>query len=296
MRFLVTGGVGFIGNNIVKLLLEAGHSVDIIDNLHNSKIEKISNIIDKINFFQVDIRDKEKLDKIIKNYNGIFHEAALTAVPESFEKPQEYHDVNVVGTKNIFDIANRENIRVVYASSSSVYGNVTQIPITEEFEKKPINPYGQTKLDDEILAEKFEDLSVIGLRYFNVYGIGQNISYAGVITNFLEKIKNKKPLIVNGKGNQVRDFIHVKDIAKANVAAMESSVRKSFLNIGSGIPTSINDLAEMMINLSGSECKIEHGPELKGDIEISQANPEFTKKSINWNYEIELKDGLLDLI
>ena len=296
MKFLVTGGVGFVGNNIVRLLLEAGHSVDIIDNLHSSKIEKIKDIIDKIKFFQVDIRDKEKLDKIIKNYNGIFHEAALTAVPESFKKPQEYQDVNVVGTKNIFEIANRENIRVVYASSSSIYGNVTQIPITEEFKRKPINPYGQTKLDDEILAEKFEELSVIGLRYFNIYGIDQNISYAGVITNFLEKIKSKKPLIINGNGNQVRDFIHVKDIAKANVAAMESSIRKSFLNVGTGISTSINDLAEMMVNLSNSECKIEHGPELEGDIEVSLASTEFTKKTINWNYEIELKEGLLDLI
>ena len=296
MKFLVTGGVGFVGNNIVRLLLEAGHSVDIIDNLHSSKIEKIKDIIDKINFFQVDIRDKEELDKIIKNYNGIFHEAALTAVPESFKKPQEYQDVNVVGTKNIFEIANRENIRVVYASSSSIYGNVTQIPITEEFKRKPINPYGQTKLDDEILAEKFEELSVIGLRYFNIYGIDQNISYAGVITNFLEKIKSKKPLIINGNGNQVRDFIHVKDIAKANVAAMESSIRKSFLNVGTGISTSINDLAEMMVNLSNSECKIEHGPELEGDIEVSLASTEFTKKTINWNYEIELKEGLLDLI
>ena len=296
MKFLVTGGVGFVGNNIVRLLLEAGHSVDIIDNLHSSKIEKIKDIIDKINFFQVDIRDKEKLDKIIKNYNGIFHEAALTAVPESFKKPQEYQDVNVVGTKNIFEIANRENIRIIYASSSSIYGNVTQIPITEEFKRKPINPYGQTKLDDEILAEKFEELSVIGLRYFNIYGIDQNISYAGVITNFLEKIKSKKPLIINGNGNQVRDFIHVKDIAKANVAAMESSIRKSFLNVGTGISTSINDLAEMMVNLSNSECKIEHGPELEGDIEVSLASTEFTKKTINWNYEIELKEGLLDLI
>ena len=137
---------------------------------------------------------------------------------------------------------------------------------------------------------------MIGLRYFNIYGIDQNISYAGVITNFLEKIKSKKPLIINGNGNQVRDFIHVKDIAKANVAAMESSIRKSFLNVGTGISTSINDLAEMMVNLSNSECKIEHGPELEGDIEVSLASTEFTKKTINWNYEIELKEGLLDLI
>lgn len=296
MKFLVTGGAGFIGSNIVKLVLKKGHSVDVLDNLHVGKIENIEDIIDKVNFFQTDTRDKESLDKIIKNYDGIFHEAALTSVPESFEKPKEYHDVNVIGTKNIFEIANREKIRVVYASSSSIYGNTTQIPIKENFERKPINPYGQTKLDDEILAEKFEELSVIGLRYFNVYGIGQNISYAGVITKFLEQIKNKKTLTINGNGDQIRDFIHVKDIAKANLAAMESNIKKSFFNVGTGISTSINDLAKMMIELSNNENKIIHGPELEGDIESSQADIEFIKKSINWNHKIELKEGLTELI
>ena len=296
MKFLVTGGAGFIGSNIVKLVLKKGHNVDVLDNLHVGKIENIEDIMDKINFFQTDTKDREGLDKIIKNYDGIFHEAALTSVPESFEKSKEYYDVNVIGTKNIFEIANREKIRVVYASSSSIYGNTTQIPIKESFERKPINPYGQTKLDDEILAEKFEDLSVIGLRYFNVYGIGQNISYAGVITKFLEQIKNKKQLTINGNGNQVRDFIQVKDIAKANLSAMESNIKKSFLNVGTGISTSIKDLAKMMIELSNSENEIIYGPELEGDIESSQANMEFTKKSINWDHEIQLKEGLTELI
>ena len=296
MKFLVTGGAGFIGNNIVRLLLKSNHEVDIIDNLHTGKIENIKDILNQINFFKIDIRNKEELEKIIDNYDGIFHEAALTAVPESFEKPEEYNDVNVIGTKNIFDIANSKNIRVVYASSSSIYGNTTEIPIKENSKREPINPYGQTKLDDEILAEKLKDLSVIGLRYFNVYGVGQNISYAGVITNFLEKIKNKKPLIINGKGNQVRDFIHVNDIAKANLAAMLSNVKKGFFNIGTGIPTSINNLAEMMVKISQNQNKIIHGPELDGDIEVSQANIEFTKKSINWNHLINLEEGLFELI
>ena len=296
MKYLVTGGVGFIGNNIVRLLLEYGHDVDIVDNLQVGKIENIKDIIGKVNFSQIDIRDREKLEKVVKNYDGIFHEAALTSVPESFQKPEEYNDVNVIGTKNIFEIANREKIRVVYASSSSIYGNAAQVPIKERYERKPINPYGQTKLDDEILAEKFEELSVIGLRYFNVYGIGQNISYAGVITKFLEQIKNKKPLTINGNGNQVRDFIHVKDIAKANLAAMESNVKKGFFNVGTGISTSINDLAKMMVELSDNENEIIHGLELEGDIESSQADMEFTKKSINWNYSIDLKEGLTELI
>ena len=298
MKFVVTGGVGFIGNNIVKLLIKKGHDVDIIDNLHTGKKENLNEVIDKINFYQIDIRNKKDLEKIIKNCDGIFHEAALTAVPESFEKPKEYHDVNVIGTRNIFEIAQKENIRVVYASSSSIYGDSKSIPIKENAEKKPINPYGQTKLDDEFLAEKFSknNLSVIGLRYFNVYGIGQIGSYAGVITKFLENIKNEKSFIINGDGNQIRDFIHVEDIANANVVAMESEISSGFFNIGTGIPTSINDLAKLMIKLSNHKHETIHGSELEGDIKTSQADINSTNKSFNLNHKINLQDGLRDLI
>ena len=295
MRFAVTGGAGFIGSYIVNLLLEKNHNVLVLDNMHAGKKENLHDS-DKLEFYQADIRDYSLLENHLQNIDGIFHQAALTSVPESFKKPKEYFDVNVIGTKNIFEIANNKKIRVVYASSSSIYGNTMQIPIKENFKKNPINPYGKTKLEGEILVEKFKNLSVIGLRYFNVYGIGQNISYAGVITKFLEQIKNKKPLTINDNGNQIRDFIHVKDIAKANLAAMKSNVKKSFLNIGTGITTSINDLAKMMIDLSNSKNEVIHGSKLEGDIEKSQADIEFAKKSINWNYEVELKEGLSELI
>jgi len=298
MKYVVTGGAGFIGNNIVKLLIKKGHDVDIIDNLHTGKKENLKEIIDKVNFYQIDIKNKKDLEKIIKNCDGIFHEAALTAVPESFEKPKEYHDVNVLGTKNIFEIAQKENIRVVYASSSSIYGDVKNIPIKENTDRKPINPYGQTKLDDEFLAEKLSknNVSIIGLRYFNVYGIGQTGSYAGVITKFLENITNQKSFIVNGEGNQIRDFIHVKDIDQANVVAMESKTKNGFFNIGTGITTSINNLAKLMVELSNHNHEIIHGPQLEGDIEISQADMNFTNKSFNWSYKINLQEGLRDLI
>jgi len=298
MKYVVTGGAGFIGNNIVKLLVKKGHNVDIIDNLHTGKKENLKEIFDEINFYQVDIRNKKDLEKIIKNCDGIFHEAALTAVPESFEKPQEYNEVNVIGTKNIFEVAKKEKIRVVYASSSSIYGDVKNTPIKENAYRKPINPYGQTKLDDEFLAEKLSknNVSIIGLRYFNVYGIGQTGSYAGVITKFLENIKNQKSFIVNGNGNQIRDFIHVKDIAQANITAMESKTKNGFFNIGTGIPTSINDLAKLMVELSNHKHEIIHGPQLEGDIEISQADMNFTNKSFNWSHKINLKEGLKDLI
>ena len=298
MKFLVTGGFGFIGSNIVKLLSKKGHTVDIIDNLHTGKKESVKEILDKINFYQVDTRNKEELEKIIKNYDGIFHEAALTSVPESFENPQEYNEVNVMGTKNIFEISKKEGIRVVYASSSSIYGDAKNIPIKEDAEKNAINPYGQTKVDDEILAEEFSknNLSVIGLRYFNVYGIGQTGSYAGVITKFLENIKNKKPFIINGDGTQIRDFIHVEDIAKANLTAMESKIEAGFFNIGTEVATSINDLAKLMIELSNHQQGVTHGPSLEGDVKISQADMSFTRKSLNWKHETNLTDGLKDLI
>jgi len=298
MKYVVTGGAGFIGNNIVKLLVKKGHNIDIIDNLHTGKKENIKEVFDEINFYQIDIRNKKDLEKIIKNCDGIFHEAALTAVPESFEKPKEYHDVNVKGTKNIFEIAQTENIRVVYASSSSIYGDTKNIPIKENSDKNPINPYGQTKLDDENLAKGFSknNLSVIGLRYFNVYGIGQIGSYAGVITKFLENIKNQNPFTINGNGNQIRDFIHVKDIAQANIAAMESKIESGFFNIGTGIPTSINDLARLMIEISNHKHDTIYGHELEGDVKISQADMDFTNKSFNWSHKINLKEGLRDLI
>ena len=296
MKFVVTGGAGFIGNNIVRLLISRGHEVLVVDNLHTGKKENLEDILEKIQFYKIDIRNIEKLDSVLKNVDGIFHQAALTVVPESFEKPNEYHEVNVIGTRNIFKIAEKEKIRVVYASSSSIYGNVKQIPIKENSKRKPINPYGETKLEDEILTEEFKDLSVIGLRYFNVYGVGQTSSYAGVITKFLKKIKNKEAIIINGDGNKIRDFIHVKDIAKANLIAMENKIERGFFNIGTGIPTTINNLAKIMINISNNDIEIIHGPELKGDVEMSQADIEFAKQVLNWTYEINLEKGLTELI
>jgi len=298
MKYVITGGAGFIGSNIVKLLVEKGHKVIIIDNLHTGSLSRLKEIEDKITFYKIDIRNYEKLMGIIKDVEGIFHQAALTIVPESFLKPDEYFDVNVNGTKNIFTIAKELGIKVVFAGSSSVYGNVKEVPIKENFEKNPINPYGQTKVKKGELAEKFwnEGVNIIGLTYFNAYGIGQTGSYAGVITKFLENIKNQKPFIINGNGNQIRDFIHVKDIAKANLVAMESKIENGFFNIGTGIPTSINDLAKLMVKLSNHEHGITYGPPLEGDVEISQADMTFTRKSFNWNHEINLIDGLRDLI
>ena len=200
MKFVITGGAGFIGSHIAKHLVEKNHDVTVIDNLSRGRLENLSKIKEEIVFRKMDILDFDSLKEVIFNSDGIFHQAALTSVPESFTQKEKYHNVNVKGTENIFKIAKEFGKKVVYASSSSIYGNTTTIPIQENFEKNPINPYGITKLDDEILAEKYHKLgvSIIGLRYFNVYGIGQTIDYAGVITKFIDQInQNKSPIILN---------------------------------------------------------------------------------------------------
>jgi UDP-glucose 4-epimerase len=298
MKFAVTGGAGFVGNNIVKLLVSKGHNVVVIDNLHTGKKENLQEIIEKIEFHNIDIRDFLKLELILKNVDGIFHEAALTIVQESFQKEKEYFEVNVKGTENIFKIAKKFKKKVVYASSSSIYGNTKEIPIKENFERKPINPYGQTKLEDEFLAEKYtkEGVSIIGLRYFNIFGKGQTGSYAGVITQFIRKLKENKPPIIFGDGSQIRDFIHVSDIAKANLSAMLSETNSGFFNVGTGVPIKIKDLAKIMIKICEKEFEPIFQSELEGDVKRSQSNVELTKKMINWKSQIELEAGLKEFV
>ena len=255
MKFVVTGGAGFIGNNIVRQLLKQNHTPIVVDNLYRGKIERISSL--DVEFHKVDIRNYDKLRDILKNSDGIFHEAALTNVQESFTKQQEYNDVNVKGTENVFKIAKEFDLKVIYASTSSIYGNPQRIPIKENSQRIPINPYGKTKLDNEFLAEVYskDNISIIGLRYFNVYGEGQTSSYAGVITKFFNRLKEKKSPIIFGSGTQLRDFIFVEDVALANIAAMKSDVKNGFFNIGTGITTSIQQLAEIMIAISELELK-----------------------------------------
>jgi UDP-glucose 4-epimerase len=294
VKFVITGGAGFIGSHIAKHLVEKNHDVIVVDNLSRGRLENLSTIKEKIEFKKMDILDFDSLKKVISNSDGIFHQAALTSVPESFTQKQKYHDVNVKGTENIFKLAKEFKKKVVYASSSSIYGNTNSIPIQEISEKNPINPYGVTKLDDEKLAKKYHnlELSVIGLRYFNVYGIGQTNDYAGVITKFIHQINLNKSPIIFGDGTHTRDFISVEDIAKANLLSMESAVNFSFLNIGTGISTSIKKLAEIMIELSGKQLEINFADLPEGDVKNSLADTSLAKKLINWNYETSLKHGL----
>ena len=298
MRYVVTGGAGFVGSNLVKLLVKEGHDVLVIDNLVKGKKENLTEVLEKIEFVNLDIRNYEDIEKNFRGCDGVFHQAALTVVQDSFSNPQEYHDVNVVGTENIFKLAKKYGVKVVYASSSSVYGHQNIMPIKENASRNPINPYGQTKLDDEKLYEKYSKTGtrIIGLRYFNIFGEGQTPAYAGVITKFLDRIKKMKSPIIFGDGSQIRDFIFVQDIAMANFLAMTSNVKNSLINIGTGKAITILELANMIINISKFDLEPIFEKPLNGDIKKSHADISLATQSLNWKPKKELNEWLKEVI
>ena len=294
MKLIVTGGAGFIGSHLTKYLIKKGHNVSVIDSLRRGSLENLKEMEDKIDFQKIDILDYDAMKSVVKNADGIFHQAALGSVPQSFKEPEEYRRVNAVGTENVLKLAKEFGFKVVYASSSSVYGNQNKFPIKEDAAKKPLNPYGQSKLEAEQFAEKYSKLGVkvIGLRYFNVFGIGQNPNYAGVIPKFIEQLIHHKPPIIYGDGNQLRNFTFVDDVVEANVLAFESKTEHAFINIATGVMTSIQELAEIMINLSGLSIKPIYEKPREGDIEKSQADISLAKSLINWEPKTTLEEGL----
>ena len=298
MKYAVTGGAGFIGSNLVKNLVERGNEVIVIDNLNTGKKKNVKKNLKKINFSEVDIRDFSTIEDIMKNVDGIFHEAALASVQDSFIIPDKFFDVNVKGTENIFKIGKKLGIKVVYASSSSVYGNPISIPIKENDDKNPLNPYAKTKLENDKMAEKYakNGLKVIGLRYFNVFGPGQSKEYAGVIKLFLERIQQGLSPLINGDGLQVRDFVYVDDVVNANMLAMESNINGKFFNIGTGTTISVLDLANMIIKFSGLKLKPIHRLAVPGDVRATQADITKAKTMLKWKPTTSIQDWLKNAV
>ena len=298
MKYLVTGGAGFIGSHLTKKLVEEGQDVTIIDNLNTGKEKNLESIKNKIDFVKGSILDIELLEKLTKDVDGVYHQAALASVQDSFSKPDEYHDVNVNGTENILKLAKQYNFKVVYASSSSVYGNPVRIPIRESDEKNPINPYAETKLKKEELAQKYSEMGVkvIGLRYFNVFGKGQSKEYAGVLKLFLERIRDKLPPKINGDGTQFRDFVYVGDVVNANIMSMNSDVNHAFFNVGTNTSITILDLAKIIIKFAKLDLEPVFGPALKGDVQKTIANIDLIKEKIGWKPSVILEEWINEII
>ena len=289
MNYIITGGAGFIGSHLAKFLVGEGHRVTIVDNLSAGNISNLSKIKDKIKFHDIDIRDGEKLKKVLAGMDGIFHHAALTSVAESYKKEKEYFDVNVNGTKNVFDAAKETGTKVVFASSAGVYGNNVPIPTPESAELKPVNPYGTTKLEAEKMAQKYgKGFDIVGLRYYNVYG--DNPTTAGVVSKFYQNIISNKPPVIEGDGSQLRDFVFIDDIINATYIAMKKKTGTVFINIGSGTATSILELANLFITYSKKNFRPVFEGEIEGNVRASQADISLAKRLLGWEPQTKLKE------
>src|SRR3989337_3598089 len=259
-KFLVTGGAGLIASNLCEKLLKQGHRVVVFDNLSNGKEENMKEFIDSIEFIKGDIRDKSAVERAVKDIDYVIHLAALGSVPRSIEDPSTTHEVNVTGTLNVLDAARNTGIkRVVYASSSSVYGDTPVLPKKEDMFPTPLSPYAVSKLSGEYYCRAFYQvygLETVALRYFNVYGKRQDPSsqYAAVLPKFITAFLKDDVPVIYGDGEQTRDFIHVDDCNQANMKACSAeNLAGMFFNVGSGKSVTINELFLKIGNLMGTK-------------------------------------------
>jgi UDP-glucose 4-epimerase len=301
---LVTGGAGFIGSHLVDKLVNSGYSVRVIDNLSTGKLANIQGHIDKgkIDFVAGDIRDIETVKKCVHGVDAVLHLAAVTSVPFSVDNPVFTYEVNVSGTLNLLASLAKERIgKFMFISSCAVYGDPKYLPINESHTTNPISPYAESKLLGERYCLGFHEnrlLKTVALRFFNVYGLRQGLNdYSGVITKFVGRLKQNLPLIIYGDGTQTRDFIHVTDIVDAifrslNTEAAEGQV----FNIGSGKPTSLNELANTLLLLAGSNSTIIHEEPRIGDILHSYAETSQAKKLLGFSSKRQLRDGLHEIL
>ena len=302
MNILVTGGAGFIGQHLTHYLLEKKHNVKIFDSLSNSSREGISSLIQSgAKFFAGDITDLDSLKNSLPNTDAVVHLAAKISVNESIKNPEETINVNVNGTKNLLEACIANNVKnIVAASSAAVYGAATDLPLIEDTTKLPISPYGKSKAEMEKLFQQFSnkyDLNCISLRFFNVYGIGQTEAYAGVLAKFLKNILDNQPIQIYGDGSNIRDFISVCDVVEAIHSGLLSIEGKkgNCYNIATGHSTSIKELAEMMLSISGKKNKIIFKQSVAGDISKSSAGIDLASKELNFSSSIQLEDGIKNL-
>jgi UDP-N-acetylglucosamine 4-epimerase len=302
--FLITGGAGFIGSNLVEyLMLNNAKLVRVLDNLSNGYIENINKYIGLPNFefIEGDIRDFQTCQNALVNIDFVSHQAALGSVPRSIKDPINSNSVNIDGFLNVINAVNENGKvkRMVYAASSSTYGDSQLLPKIEGNEGKPLSPYAVTKLVNELYADVFSKvygLHTIGLRYFNVFGPKQNPDnpYAAVIPIFCKAfIENNQPTIF-GDGNTSRDFTFVENAIQANIKAMllPSLEKHEVMNVACGDQITLNEMVEILKVISKKDINALYGPERTGDVRHSKASIEKIKNFIGYNPEYYFKDGL----
>ena len=302
MKFFITGGAGFIGRHLVAKLLHDKHEITIFDNFSSSSKNDVTHLLeDGVGLVTGDILDYDLLLKSMPKYDFVIHLAAQTSVSQSVANPKTTADIIVDGTVNVLKSCVKTNVKnIIFSSSAAVYGNSINTLLAENAQLSPLSSYGASKLVAEynLLAfSKLFGLNCISLRLFNVYGNGQS-SEAGVIRKFLKNISEDTPLEIFGDGTQTRDFVHVSDVIEAFYCAIRNIDAKSgnVYNIGSGIATSINELASLLISSKGKILQVIHKPALEGEIKDSKADISLAENDIGYSPQVSLSNGLANLV
>ena len=308
MKYLITGGAGFIGSHIAQTLLERGETVRILDNFSTGKRENVQALTrqfgrDQLEVLEGDVRDASRVGEAVRGVDILFHEAAFVSVPQSMDEPQECFDVNLTGTSLLFDAARRAGVRrAVVASSAAVYGESDALPLVEETPLQPKSPYAVSKRVNEMYAELFTNsfhFEVVALRYFNVYGPRQrpDSMYAAAVPIFARRLLDGKSVTIFGDGGQTRDLINVRDVVRANLVASEhpDAAGKVF-NICTGIETRLLDLIEVLYDLFPNVPAPEFASPRAGDIYRSAGSPQRALDVMGFKAQVSLEDGLKEVV
>jgi nucleoside-diphosphate-sugar epimerase len=297
--YLVTGGAGFIGSNIVDELVSRGETVRILDDFSTGREENVRRFADKVEIVRGDIRDVDTVDRAVSGADFVVHQAALASVQRSIDDPAASNDVNIRGTLNLLEASVRHSVkRFVYASSSSVYGDSEVLPKVETMPTNPKSPYAVTKLCAEWYCGVFSEIHgipTVALRYFNVFGPWQDpkSDYAAVIPIFVRQLLEGKSPTIFGDGEQSRDFTYIRNVVQANILACEANTTGGRVyNVACGDRYDLNYLYERLRTLLGSDLRVEYGPARQGDVKHSQADIDAARRELGFQIEVDFEDGL----
>lgn len=299
MNCLVTGGAGFIGSNLTKALLTSGHTVRILDNFSTGKRENLGPYQERVELIEGDLRSYHIVHEAVCDIEVVFHQGALPSVPRSINDPITTNQVNVEGTLNILDAAKDAGVRrVIYASSSSIYGENPTLPKQEDMTPLPISPYAVAKLAGEKYCQAFTrsyGLETVGLRYFNVFGAGQDpkSQYAAVIPLFITAFLDGGRIQIHGDGEQSRDFTYIDNVVQANMkAAVAEGAAGEVFNVACGERTSLNQILDDLRKVTEVDVDLEYGPDRPGDVKHSLADISKARDILDYNPAVSAQEGL----